>query len=294
MKLLVTGASGNIGTILGNKLQKNNIPFIGLDVVSQGFINDDFFQLDITNKSNLYEKKSVFNEVDTLIHLASKIDAGADVTNTGIESINVNVKGTLNLLEHLPNLKNVLFTSTYMVYGIPQQNPVTENHIQEPHTVYGTSKIVTEKYLQVYAQEKGINLTIFRYMGIYGLMSHYNQQAIHIFIKLIAAGKNPIIYGNGLQRRNHLFIDDAIDAILVWINYKNPGIFNIGGIDSPTNLDLISMINEKMNKKIKPIFKESQQYDFITDISRAAAVLHFQPKTRIKDGINNTIERFLE
>ena len=294
MKLLVTGASGNIGTILGNKLQKNNIPFIGLDVASQGFTNDDFFQLDITNKSELNEKKSVFNEVDTLIHLASKIDAGADVTNTGIESINVNVKGTLNLLEHLPNLKNVLFTSTYMVYGIPQQNPVTENHIQEPHTVYGTSKIVTEKYLQVYAQEKGINLTIFRYMGIYGLMSHYNQQAIHIFIKLIAAGKNPIIYGNGLQRRNHLFIDDAIDAILVWINNKNLGIFNIGGIDSPTNLDLIFMINEKMNKKIKPIFKESEQYDFITDISKAATVLHFQPKTRIKDGINKTIERFLE
>ena len=294
MKLLVTGASGNIGTILGNKLQKNNIPFIGLDVASQGFTNDDFFQLDITNKSELNEKKSVFNEVDTLIHLASKIDAGADITNTGIESINVNVKGTLNLLEHLPNLKNVLFTSTYMVYGIPQQNPVTENHIQEPHTVYGTSKIITEKYLQVYAQEKGINLTIFRYMGIYGLMSHYANQAIHIFIKLIAAGKNPIIYGNGLQRRNHLFIDDAIDAILVWINNKNPGIFNIGGIDSPTNLDLISMINEKMNKKIKPIFKESQQYDFITDISRAATVLHFQPKTRIKDGLSNTIERFLE
>jgi len=294
MKMLVSGALGNIGTILGNKLQKNNIPFIGLDVASQGFTNDDFFQLDITNKSELNEKKSVFNEVDTLIHLVSKIDAGADITNTGIESVNVNVKGTLNLLEHLPNLKNILFTSTYMVYGIPKQNPVTENHIQEPHTVYGTSKIVTEKYLQVYAQEKGINLTIFRYMGIYGLMSHYNQQAIHIFIKLIAAGKNPIIYGNGLQRRNHLFIDDAIDAILVWINNKNPGIFNIGGIDSPTNLDLISIINEKMNKKIKPIFKESQQYDFITDISRAATVLHFQPKTRIKDGINKTIERFLE
>jgi len=294
MKLLVTGESGNIGNILGNKLQKNNIPFIGLDVVSQGFINDDFFQLDITNKSNLYEKKSVFNEVDTLIHLASKIDAGADITNTGIESVNVNVKGILNLLECLPNLKNILFTSTYMVYGIPKQNPVTENHIQEPHTVYGTSKMVTEKYLQVYAQEKGINLTIFRYMGIYGLMSHYANQAIPIFIKLIAAGKNPIIYGSGLQRRNHLFIDDAIDAILVWINNKNPGIFNIGGIDSPTNLDLISMINEKMNKKIKPIYKESQQYDFITDISRASAVLHFQPKTRIKDGINNTIERFLE
>ena len=294
MKILVSGALGNIGTILCNKLQQDNIPFIGLDVASQDFTDDVFFQLDITNKSDLHEKKSVFNEVDTLIHLVSKIDAGADLTNTGIESINVNIKGTLNLLEHLPNLKNILFTSTYMVYGIPKQNPVMENHIQEPYTVYGTSKLVTEKYLQVYAQEKGIKLTIFRYMGIYGLMSHYANQAIPIFIKSLAAEKNPIIYGNGLQRRNHLFIDDAIDAILVWINNKNPGIFNIGGVDSPTNLDLISIINEKMNKKIKPIFKESQQYDFITDISRADTVLHFQPKTRIKDGLSNTIERFLE
>ena len=99
MKLLVTGASGNIGTVLSNKLQKNNIPFIGLDVVSQGFINDDFFQIDITNRNDLNGKKSVFDEVDTLIHLASKIDTGADVTDTGIESINVNVKGTLNLLD---------------------------------------------------------------------------------------------------------------------------------------------------------------------------------------------------
>ena len=294
MKLLVTGASGNIGTVLCNKLRKNNIPFIGIDVTSRGFANDDFFQLDITNKSNLNEKKSVLNDVDTLIHLASKIDDGGDITNAGIESIDVNVKGTLNLLEHLPNLKNVLFTSTYMVYGTPKQNPVTEDHIQEPHTVYGTSKAVAEKYLQVYAQEKGINLTIFRYMGIYGLMSHYASQAIHIFIKLIAAEKNPIIYGNGLQRRNHLFIDDAIDAILVWLNNKRPGVFNVGGIDSPTNLDLISMINEKMNKKVKPIFKESEQYDFITDISKAATVLDFQPKTGITDGLSNTIERFLE
>lgn len=294
MKLLVTGATGNIGSILCNKLQKNNIPFIGIDIVNNDLTNDSFFQVDITNESDLRKKKSVFNEVDTLIHLASKIDAGADITNTGIESVNVNIKGTLNLLEYLPNLKNILFTSSYMVYGTPKQNPVTEDHVQEPHTVYGASKITTEKYLQVYAQEKEIDLTIFRYMGIYGLMSHYANQAIPIFIKLIASGKNPIIYGNGLQRRNHLFIDDAIDTILAWINNKNPGIFNIGGKDSPTNLDLISIINEKMNKKIKPIFKESEQYDFITDISKASTVLHFQPKTSIKDGLINTIERFLE
>ena len=100
---------------------------------------------------------------------------------------------------------------------------------------------------------------------------------------------------NGLQRRNHLFIDDAIDSILAWLKNKNPGIFNIGGSDSPTSLDLISTINDRMGKKIKPVFKEtnSKQFDFISDVSRANTVLDFQPKTKIKNGLRKTIERFL-
>tara|TARA_B110000014_G_scaffold55285_1_gene37345 strand:- start:15276 stop:16262 length:987 start_codon:yes stop_codon:yes gene_type:complete len=294
MKLLVTGASGNIGTVLGNKLKEQNIPFIGIDASKQNYDNENFLQLDITDKKEIFKKKIILNEVDTLIHLASKIDTGSDVINKGIQSVDVNLKGTLNLLENLPKLKNILFTSSYMVYGIPKQNPITEDHLEDPHTIYGASKIITEKYLQVFAEKRGINLTIFRYMGIYGLLSHYASQAIHIFTKLIEDGKNPIIYGDGLQRRNHLFIDDAIDAILIWINNKTPGIFNIGGIDSPTNLDLISMISKKMNTKVNPIFKESQQHDFICDISLANSKLHFKPNIRIDEGLKKTIEGFIQ
>ena len=72
MRLLVTGASGNIGAILGNKLQENNIPFTGIDVVSQGFTNDNFLQLDITNKSSLYESVIV-SANDELVNLFLKI-----------------------------------------------------------------------------------------------------------------------------------------------------------------------------------------------------------------------------
>jgi len=111
MKLLVTGASGNIGTVLKSKLQENDIPFIGVDITNQNSSNNNFFQLDITNENELQEKKSVFDNIDTLIHLASKIDTGSDVTNKGIQSIDVNIKGTLNLLEHLPSLKNILKNS---------------------------------------------------------------------------------------------------------------------------------------------------------------------------------------
>jgi UDP-glucose 4-epimerase len=292
MKLLITGISGNIGNVLSQQLKKNNISFTGLDIINQDISNKHFIQLDFTNSNELNEKKSLLEKFDTLIHLASKINNENDICQIGTESINVNIIGTLNLLDYLPNLKNVLFASTYMVYGPPMQNPIQESHALNPQTVYGASKATMEKYLQIYTKEKRIDLGIFRYMGIYGLTSHYANQAIHNFIKLIQNDKNPIIYGNGLQRRNHLFIDDAIDSILAWLNNKQPGIFNIGGTDSPTNLDLISMINQKMGKRIEPIFKNQEQYDLITDISKAADILHFQPKTKIEDGINKTVENF--
>ena len=288
MKLLVTGASGNIGTVLKSKLQENDIPFIGVDITNQNSSNNNFFQLDITNENELQEKKSVFDNIDTLIHLASKIDAGADVTNTGIESINVNIKGTLNLLEHLPNLKNILFTSTYMVYGIPQQNPVTENHIQEPHTVYGTSKIVTEKYLQIYAQEKGIDLTIFRYMGIYGLMSHYANQAIPIFIRKALRNEPINLYENSL--RDYIHVSDVIEAIMSAIKLNQNGLFNIGtGIKSPSHLVVEKIIEITKSQSEILHSEKSGQYDFVCDISKSTTELGINPKVSIEKGLADEI-----
>ena len=87
MKLLVTGALGNVGTALSTELQKNNIPFIGLDIVNQGSDNNNFLHLDITNDNDLDKKKSILNDYDTLIHLASEIGVGANVTTTGKDFI---------------------------------------------------------------------------------------------------------------------------------------------------------------------------------------------------------------
>ena len=87
-------------------------------------------------------------------------------------------------------------------------------------------------------------------------------------------------------------IDDAIDAIITWLKNTKAGIFNIGGADTPTNLELISLINKKMSKKVQPIFVNQEQHDFIADISNMKKILKFTPRIKIKDGINKTIEKF--
>lgn len=131
-------------------------------------------------------------------------------------------------------------------------------------------------------------------MGIYGLESPYAIQAIPSFIRLIATNQNPIIFGTGKARRNHIYIDDAIDSILSCLDSKKSGVFNIGGPEAPSNIDLVYLINEKMGKKIKPVFKETvtKEYDFIADISRARNDLGFEPVVGIDEGITRAIERY--
>jgi len=295
MNILVTGASGQLGRILSKKILDEKIPFLGLDIRKEDSIDGKMIHSEITDSTDLKKHASKLEEIDTLIHLASLITNDKDVIKSGPDSVELNIKGTMNLLKFLPNLKKIIFSSTYMVYGTPNQNPVTENHSTNPNVVYGASKLSTEKYLQIYCKEKEISLSILRMMGVYNVKKPHGQ-AIPTFVKMIANDERPTIVGTGEIKRNHLYIDDAIDSIMTALKNTKSEIYNIGGRDAPSNLQLIEMINEAMNKKIQPVFKESKTspYDFITDISKAEKELGFVPKIGIKEGIGKTIKNYLE
>lgn len=131
-------------------------------------------------------------------------------------------------------------------------------------------------------------------MGIYGIVSPYVKQAIPSFIEKILDKKNPTVFGTGNVKRNHIYIDDAIDAIIISINNKLNNKYNIGGIDSPSNLELIKIINNEIGTKIKPNFMNSKnkEYSFITDINNANKKLGFKPKIGIKEGIKKTVNEY--
>ena len=293
-KILVTGATGQIGRFLVRRLTENKENFSGIDIrPPENSPKFELFNIPLNNKIEIKRYAENLKEYDTLIHLASKIDIDPDVMKSGITSIDLNISGTLNLIEFLPNLQHICFTSTYMVYGKPKTNPVKEDHPTEPTTVYGASKLATEKFLEVFSQQRNVSLTILRLMGVYDLEKPH-AQAIPSFIQLMANDQKPIIFGDGEIRRNHLHVEDAINAILASIKNRKQGVFNIGGIDSPSNLELVEIINKKMKKAIKPDFQKTEdvQHDFITDISKAQEKLGFKPKITIEEGISKTITRF--
>ena len=293
-KILVTGASGQIGTFLIKKLNQNKKKIIGLDIIEPKNVNFPFLKIDLKNKNRFKKFYKELEDIEILIHLASTVNSGQDLSSNGIDSVNLNIHGTLNLLENLPNLKQISFASSYMVYGKPERKLINETHATNPENIYGASKLITEKILQVFSEKKKINLKILRFMGIYGIVSPYVKQAIPSFIEKILDKKNPIVFGTGNVKRNHIYIDDVIDAIIISINNKFNNKYNIGGIDAPSNLELIKIINNEIGTKIKPNFinSKNKEYSFITDINNANKKLGFKPKVGIKEGIQKTVNEY--
>ena len=119
MKILITGALGQIGKPLVKKLLEKNESIIGLDKREDVISETDIIHPEITIKKDIKKYSDVLKDVDILIHLASLITNDKDVLKSGSDSVDLNIKGTINLLEFLPNLKSIVFTSTYMVYGTP-------------------------------------------------------------------------------------------------------------------------------------------------------------------------------
>jgi UDP-glucose 4-epimerase len=297
-KILVTGASGQIGTFLIKNLNQNKKKIVCLDIIKPKNTNFPFLKIDLKNKNEFKKVHKDLEDIEILIHLASTVNSGQNVGLNGIDSVNLNIHGTLNLLDNLPNLKQISFASSYMVYGKPTMQIIPETHATNPENIYGASKLITEKILQVFSEKKKINLTVLRFMGIYGIVSPYVKQAIPSFIEKILDKKNPTVFGTGNIKRNHIYIDDAIDAIIISINnklnneYNNK--YNIGGKDSPSNLELIKIINNEIGTKIKPNFinSKNKEYSFITDINNANKKLGFKPKIGIKEGIKKTVNEY--
>ena len=149
-QILVTGVSGQVGQFLAKRFEESELKIMGLDIKQPTHTsNIDFIHANLTDKDSLNIHKEKLNSITVLIHLASFVNDTNDIVQHSVDSIELNIKGMLNLLEFLPNLKHVTFASSYMVYGHPKTNPIDEHHPTNPQNIYGVSKLIAEKFLQI-------------------------------------------------------------------------------------------------------------------------------------------------
>ncbi|MDD3014428.1 MAG: NAD-dependent epimerase/dehydratase family protein [Candidatus Gastranaerophilales bacterium] len=241
-KFLITGGCGFIGSHLLEQLIHLEAKEIRiLDNLNYGseknitkfkqYNNVKLYKLDLANASPP-ELDECLSDIDVLYHLA------AEKHNQSVDSpkrvITVNINGMYNLLDSAvrAGIKKVVFTSSLYAYGSCSLPPMTEIQAPKPWTVYGMSKLAGENLLDYFSKKYGLPFTILRLFFTYGTKQFagtgYKSVIISNFEKIIK-GESPVIYGDGKQSLDYVYIDDVINALILSLScdYNNE-VFNIG------------------------------------------------------------------
>ena len=273
--ILITGSTGFIGKHLIKKVPNYNtaIDHYGKNV-------------DLRIRNEVLKIK----RADIVIHLAGKIPSKKNYSeNIFFEH---NVLGTLNILEYCvkKKIKKMIFVSSY-VYGIPNRNPINEKQEVKPHNIYAKSKVLSEELCKIYAEKYKIQIIILRPFNIYGNLQKDNSLISNI-IKSIKNGNNLTVI-NKNNKRDYLFIDDLIDAIIKLIDYKCEfEIFNIGSGEAYSFENIIQLFENSTNKKIKIKYAKSKINNIPkiqADTSKIKKEIDWNPKYSLVEGLEKII-----
>lgn len=293
----MTGGAGFIGGHLVDFLQNNHKVTIydDLSTSTQSIVDSlvkkgaKFVKADILDYDTLLQSSKGF---DIMIHLAAKSDVTESVLHPEMVE-NVNVNGTVNALncciKH--KIKKIIFASSAAVYE-DSSIAVTENSETKPLSPYGASKLLAENKIKEMA-ENNLDYVILRIFNVYG--KRQNKQyagVISNFAENISKDKPLVIYGDGLQTRDFVFIYDVINAFDAAVKTNSSGVYNIASGKSISVKELAQMFLDITGKKVQIKFQPAKKKDIrysMADISKAEKELGFSPKTNLRDGLTELI-----
>ena len=214
----------------------------------------------------------------------------------------VNVGGTLNILNAAldAKVKKIVYASSSSIYGNTEALPKREDMMPKPLSPYAVSKSAGEKYCQVFSEIYNLETVCLRYFNVFGPRQDPNSQYSAVIPKFIAAikrGKQPVIYGDGLQSRDFTFVANVFEANILACNVEgvNGEVFNVACGKRFNLLNLIDELNKILGTNIKPKFERKKQGDVkhsLADIQKAKNILGYKPKVRFQNGLIKTVESF--
>jgi UDP-glucose 4-epimerase len=302
VKILVTGGAGFIGSNVADGFIQQGHKVTIIDNLSTGFESNlnkkaKFFKVDI--RSSVIDKIFEKTKPDILCHHAAQIDVRKS-TNDPIFDADVNILGSLNLLNACGKhkVKKVIFASTGgAIYGEQDYFPADEKHPANPLSPYGVTKLTIEKYLHFYRETYGIEYVSLRYANVYGPRQNPLGEAgvVAIFAKRLLSEKEAVIYGDGTQTRDFVFVDDVVESNLLALDFPKSDIFNIGtGIETDIN-NVFRLLKKMIASKQKEIHappKLAEQQRSVLDYSKAKRILGWSPKHNLEEGMAKTVEFF--
>jgi UDP-glucose 4-epimerase len=304
--ILVSGGVGFIGKHLIDKLSKeedyskiiiidnlsNAEPFSKNVMPSNTEPKIKFYNTDIRDKrsvSDIIRRE----KIDACVHLAAKMSVKDSVKNPE-EVVNVNIQGTFSILQACSqnNVETFVFASSAAVYGHAKVLPIPEDHVLEPLSPYGATKVSGESLINSYKNCGNIkNAIILRFFNVYGEGQNKEYAgAITNFANRLSSGLPPVIYGDGRQIRDFVSVDDVANILIAaTAQAQQTGLsstFNVG-TGSPVTINELA---KKMSRifgldDIEPIYQEANNGDILfslADTRRLKHILKTEAKTNIE------------
>ncbi len=307
MKIMVTGGAGFIGSHIVDRYIQEGHEVIVVDNLNSGRkenINKKahFIEADIREKDKIEKIIQEFRP-EIINHHAAQISVVYSMENPEVD-IDINIKGTLNLLEIAGKykIKKFIFASTGgALYGEPQKLPCTEEHPILPLAPYGIDKETAEHYIRVYSALFGFEYVILRYANVYGPRQDPFGEAgvVAIFTMRMLKNKECIIYGDGEQSRDFVYVEDVAKANLLALSYEPESkilpIFNIATSKSTTVNRIFSVLKQHTGYDRKAIYKEKREgevYRIFLSYEKAKRHLGWEPEYSIETGLKKTVDWF--
>jgi UDP-glucose 4-epimerase len=296
--VLVTGGGGFIGKHLVRELLRREFQVEALDRVPKprdlpGSSRLVYYRADLNSTNSHWRPKSGTR----IVHLAANTSVQESVQQP-LLTVRANIEATCRMLDLARKIdsERFLFASTAAIYG-DRRSSCRETDTPAPASPYASSKLASEYYCKVYASLYGIPTVVLRYFNVYGPgQSNRYAGVITSFVNEALRGKPPIIFGDGTQTRDFVFVDDVVRATVASLTKRLPDgtILNIGTGRATSIMALARQILQLFDlRNLRPIHAQRRVGEVKhsqADISAARMKIRFRPQYRLTEGLPPTIE----
>jgi UDP-glucose 4-epimerase len=299
---LVTGGCGFIGVNLIPRLIEQGARVRVLDNLSLGRREDveplgaDLHVGDIRDASAVAK---ACKGVDVVVHLAAHTRVVESLSDPEL-NFEINAAGTLNVLQacRAAGISKMIFASTGGAILGEQEPPVHEGMVPRPISPYGASKLAGEAYCSAYTGAYGMKTAALRFSNVYGPFSYHKGGVVAQFFRNLLRGKPIVIYGDGEQTRDFLYIADLVEAILLADKVEPAGeVFQIASGQETSIRSLLDAMKAMLpERKFDVRFEPARAGEILRNyasIEKARRILGFDPRTRLNEGLRKTWQWFV-
>jgi len=294
---LVTGGCGFIGVNLVVQLVRRGHSVRVLDNLSTGNREDlDQSQVEL-HVGDIRDSSAVSKAcqgVDTVVHLAAHTRVVDSVSNPDL-NFEINAVGTMNVLQacRATGVKKFIFASTGGAILGEQEPPVHEGMVPRPVSPYGASKLAGEAYCSAFYGSYGLNTVMLRFSNVYGPFSYHKGSVVAQFFRDLMQKRPLVVYGDGQQTRDFVYVDDLVSAILLADAANTPSeVFQIASGRETSIRTLLETMQKVLPEMTFEVRYEPARVGEIrrnyANIDKARRMIGFDPKTSLEEGLANT------